>query len=105
MSKTLIEEKLAIFEPFMGKDVKIKVTIIEQGIYGKPLQIIVLAGRLIGVEADVSKAMINVVLDSMLKGMGNGAGEPLPLNFSDSPQPKIEIEELYEEVFELDDDE
>lgn len=93
MPKTLIEEKLEIFEPYLGKEVKIKVTIVEQGVYGRPLQIIVLAGRLIGVEGDVSRSTVSVVLDTM---QVSGGGEPLPLNFGDTPMPKVEIEDLKE---------
>lgn len=92
MPKTLIEEKVAIFEPFMGKQVKIKITVVEQGgVYRQPLQIIVLAGRLIGVEGDVSRSMVNVALDTM---QVYGKADPLTLNFGDSPMPKVEIEAL-----------
>lgn len=92
MTKTLIEEKVAIFEPFMGKEVKIKVTILDgRQLLSRPLQIIVLAGRLIGVEGDVSRSMVNVALDTM---QVYGKAEPLPLNFGDSPMPKVEIEDL-----------
>lgn len=95
MTKTFMEEKLAIFEPFMGRDVKIKVTIVEPGIYAHPLQIVVLAGRLIGVEANIAEAELNVVLDTM---QVSGGGDPLPLNYSDTPHPRVEIEELFEDI-------
>jgi hypothetical protein len=90
MVKTLVEEKLAIFEPYLGKKVKIKITIVEQGVYGRPVQIIMLAGKLIGVEGNMSESVVSVMLDTM-QAVG---GDPLPLNFGDTPMPRVEIEDL-----------